>query len=197
MIQHKPVPILIAGPSGVGKSTIINRVAEVFPQLETFKTTTTRPPRHNSDDRYHFVSRDEFNLMIKNNEFLEWAEVHGNLYGAERKVVEDILAQGRYPLPINAVDIVGVRAYKKIFPSLLAIFIAYDSLDELPDRIRRTRPETTEEEIAKRMESAHKEMSVINEFDYVVYNHEGKIDEATNEVVRIITETLDLQPINR
>lgn len=192
--MNTPVPILIVGPSGVGKSTIIEQIDALFPQLERFKTTTTRAPRHTADDRYHFVSRDEFEQMVGRDEFLEWTETHGNLYGTERRVIQDILDRGKYPFPSNAIDIKGVEAYRQAFPNLLAIFIAYDSLDQLPDRIRKTRPETTEEEITKRMATAKQEMASIDHFDHVVYNHEGKVDQATCEVAAIITTTLHLKP---
>ena len=192
--MSSPVPILIVGPSGVGKSTIIERIAAAFPQVERFKTTTTREPRHTGDNRYHFVSRDEFEQIVSRDEFLEWTETHGNLYGTERKALMDILDQGKYPLPSNAIDIKGVEAYKKAFPNLLSIFIAYDSLEQLPERIRKTRPETTEAEIDKRMTTAKEEMSAADHFDHIIYNHEGKIDQAISEVAAIITDKLGLKP---
>ncbi len=183
-----PVPILIVGPSGVGKSTIIAEIARRYPQLEPFKTTTTRPPRDAADTRYHFVTRQEFERMRDAGEFLEWTETHGNLYGTERKLVDDILARGKYPFPSNAIDVKGVRAYEAAFPGVLSIFIAYDSLDELPARIRRTRPEATEEEITRRLETAKQEMADISHYQHVVYNHEGKVEQAENEVARIIEQ---------
>jgi guanylate kinase len=189
-----PVPILIVGPSGVGKSTIIERIALMFPQVERFKTTTTREPRHASDNRYHFVSRDEFKQMVSRDEFLEWTETHGNLYGTERRVLSAILDQGKYPLPSNAIDIKGVEAYKKAFPNLLAIFIAYDSLEKLPERIRKTRPETSEVEIERRLTTAQEEMAATKHFDHIVHNHEGLFDQAVAEVATIITDSLDLKP---
>ncbi|MEK7184381.1 MAG: guanylate kinase [Patescibacteria group bacterium] len=188
--MNAPVPILIVGPSGVGKSTIIDRIAAIFPQLERLKTTTTRAPRHTCDDRYHFVNRDQFEQMIKHDDFLEWTETHGNLYGTERAVLNDILGRDKYPLPNNAIDIKGVEAYKRAFPDLVAIFIAYDSLEQLPDRIRRTRPGTSEEEIARRMATAKAEMAAINQFDHVVFNHEGSVDQAVSDVAAILTATL-------
>ena len=194
MSLRNPIPIIIVGPSGVGKSTIIERIAALFPQVETFKTTTTRAPRHSADNRYHFVSREEFEQMIKDNEFLEWTETHGNLYGTERKIIDDIIDRGKFPLPSNAIDVVGVEAYKKKFPDLLAIFIAYDSLEELPRRIRRTRPEASEDEINKRLATAKEEMSAVTHFEYVVRNHEGKIDESVAAVANIIVKALKLQP---
>lgn len=188
------VPVLIVGPSGVGKSTIIERIAEQFPQLERFKTTTTRAPRNDADTRYHFVSPEEFRAMAHQGEFLEWTEIHGNLYGTERRVLTDILKKGQFPFPSNAIDIQGVTAYRHSFPDLLTIFIAYDSLDQLPERIRTTRPEATEEEIERRLETAQREMAVISHFDHVVYNHEGKIDQAVSEVAAIICDKLGLKP---
>lgn len=183
-----PVPILIVGPSGVGKSTIIGEIAKRYSQLEPFKTTTTRPPRHEADDRYHFVSREEFERMRNEGAFLEWTETHGNLYGTERQLIDDILARDKFPFPSNAIDVKGVRAYEQAFPGVLSIFIAYDSLDELPGRIRRTRPEATEEEISRRLETARHEMADMNHYQHVVYNHEGKIDQAVQEVARIIEQ---------
>ncbi len=181
-----PVPILIVGPSGVGKSTIIGEIAKRYPQLERFQTTTTRPPRDAHDTRYHFVSRDEFERMIADGAFLEWTAVHGNLYGTERSRIEAILERGKYPFPSNAIDVKGVRAYEREFPGVLAIFIAYDSLAELPARIRRTRPEASEDEIARRLATANEEMAEMGHYRHVVHNHEGKLDQAVDEVARII-----------
>ncbi|MBI2590053.1 guanylate kinase [Candidatus Berkelbacteria bacterium] len=193
--MHAPVPILIAGPSGVGKSTIIQAIVDRFPQLALYKTTTTRDRRSSVDDKYYFVSENEFKSLIEAGRMLEWAKVHGHYYGAQKKHIQEILDHGKFPLPENAVDVQGVRTYRKVFPGLLAIFVAFESLEELPKRIRKTRPEATEEEISTRLASAQREMAAIIEYRHVVINHEGKLDKAIQEVAGIIKKILGITPI--
>jgi len=183
-------PILIAGPSGVGKSTIIKDIRKRFPQIEGYKTTTTREPRPGQDDTYHFVSPAEFQRMIAAGEMLEWAKVHNNYYGAQKQHVQKILDQGKYPIPLNAVDVQGIRAYRRMFPNLLDIFITFESLEELPERIRTTRPNASEEEIATRMASAQEELAAILEYEHVVVNKNGELQETIDKVAGIITAAI-------
>ncbi len=185
--MNQPFPILIAGPSGVGKSTIIKAVLERFRELRPFKTTTTRPPRAGGEDRYHFVSPEEFEQLIAEGKMLEWAKVHGNYYGAQKAHVQEILDQGKFPMPVNAVDVQGVRTYKKLFPNALTIFVTYESLEELPKRIRTTRPEATETEIATRLMSAQQEMAAAGEYEHIIVNREGHLQQTVEEVAGIIS----------
>lgn len=189
-----PVPILIVGPSGVGKNTIIDRVVPKFAELEFYKTTTSRQQRSPSEDKYHFVDEAEFRRLIETGEMIEWAEVHGNRYGAQRQHIQAVLERGHYPVPVNAIDPVkGVPVYRQLFPGLLAIFIRYESLDELEQRLRRTRPDTSEAEITTRLTTARAEMATLDQYEHVVINREGKLDEAVAEVAQIIARQLGLQ----
>ncbi len=187
----QPVPVLIVGPSGVGKNAIIDRILPMFPDLETFKTTTSRPARP-GETKYHFVSRTDFEQLIDSGAFLEWEETHENLYGTQKRHIQEVLESDHYPVPQSAVDVRGVQSYKKVYPGTLAIFLTFESLDDLPGRLRRSRPEATDEEIATRLETAQREMSTVDQFDHVVVNKEGKLDETVSEVAKIIEQELDL-----
>lgn len=191
-ISTKPVPILIVGPSGVGKNAVIERLLTLFPDLESYLTTTSRAPRP-SEDKYHFVSHEQFQAMIENREMLEWAETHGNLYGVQRAHIQSVLDRGRYPMARNGIDVKGVPTYQRLFPGTLAIFLTFESLDQLADRIRKTRPETSEEEIATRLETAKQEMEAVGQFAHVVVNREGRLDETVEEVSEIIERELRLE----
>lgn len=186
----KPVPIIIAGPSGVGKSTIIKAIAAQIKEIETYKTITTRQPRASEEDRYIFVDANNFHELIKKGALIEWAEVHGNFYGAAKKDVLEIIDRGNFPMPVNAVDVQGVATYKKIFPGLVSIFISYGSLSELPARIRATRPDATDEDVQTRLISAQKEMEAARNFDYVVENPEERLDETIEKVRNIIVKKI-------
>ena len=186
----KPFPVIIAGPSGVGKSTIIRSIITEIPELKPFKTITTRPRRSNQEYRYSFINVDQFQGLIEKGELIEWAEVHGNFYGGLKKDVLEILNLGKFPIPINAVDVQGVKTYRQAFPNLLSIFISYGSLDELPDRIRATRPDATEEDIRTRMISAQKEMEAAKDFDFVVANPEGQLKQTLAKVRDIIKKRI-------
>lgn len=191
--MSKPVPILIVGPSGVGKNAIIDRIVPMFAELDFFKTTTSRPKRTPTEDKYHFVSREEFMRLVQSGQMLEWAENHGNLYGAQRRHVQELLDAGKYPVPMSAVDAVkGVPAYTRLFPGTLTIFIRYESLDQLANRLVGTRPEITPEEVQVRLTTAKEEMAVIDQFKHVVTNRQGQLPKTIEEVAQIIEHELGL-----
>lgn len=187
-----PVPILIVGPSGVGKNAVIERLLTLFSNLEPYLTTTSRAPRP-GEDKYHFVSREQFQWMIERGEILEWAETHGNLYGVQQIHIQSVLDRGKFPIARNGIDVKGVPVYQQLFPGTLAIFLTFESLDQLAERIRTTRPETTEEEIATRLETARQEMEAVGHFEHVVVNREGRLDETVEEVSKIIEAKLGLR----
>lgn len=191
----KPVPILIVGPSGVGKNAIIDRIVPMFPALEFYKTTTSRPRRTPTEDKYHYVTAEEFTQLIEAGAFLEWEEFHHHRYGTQRRHIQEVLDRDHYPVPLSAVDVRGVVSYKRAFPGTLAIFIAYESLEVLPERIRRTRPMMTEQDIEERLAIAKREMKQKDVCDTVVINREGRLNDAVEAVATIIERKLGLRRV--
>lgn len=168
------MPILVvAGPSGVGKSTVIEKLIQDFPNKFGFSIShTTRPPRGTEMDgvAYHFVTRELMEKSISNGEFIENAEVHGNLYGTSYAAVNAITEQGK--CCILDVDVQGVRQIRNTKLNLVAVFIAPPSVEILEKRLRERKTET-EENIRKRVANAKGEMQFMNDkslFDHVVVN---------------------------
>jgi len=154
-----PAPLVLAGPSGVGKSTLINMLMEYYPDNFGFSVShTTRMPRPGEVNgvHYHFVSREEMESGIEAGDFVEWAEVHGNLYGTSFSSVTNLQAKGK--VCILDIDIQGVQTIKK--KSMLRyhyVFIAPPSMDELEKRLR-DRSTESEEQITKRLKNAKGEI---------------------------------------
>lgn len=187
----KPIPIILSGPSGVGKNTIARALLKQFPQIRKIKTITTRPKRGDHDNDYVFVSDKEFRDMIDNQEFWEWTQVHGNLYGSRKSDIQTIIRQHKYPLLL--IDVTGAAIYRQNFHSVLDIFIQYESLSELPERLRKTRPDITESEIVRRLATAKQEMKEKKRFKYVVKNKKGKFNKTIDQIINIIKHKLKLK----
>jgi guanylate kinase len=161
-------PVVISGPSGVGKTTLIDRMLERDPLLRESISTTTRTPREGevSGSDYFFVARDVFEQM-KSRELVEWAEVHGELYGTPRRFVEQELEGGR-DVVLN-IDIQGGDSVKKAFPDAVMVFIFPPSFETLEKRIR-TRGGVDEADLARRVETAREELTASNRYTYHVIN---------------------------
>lgn len=161
--------IVLTGPSGVGKGTLLRIILQRHPELYLSISATTRQPRPGEIDgqHYYFVSRDKFNQMIAEDEFLEWAEYAGNYYGTPRGAVERQIQLGQSV--ILEIELVGARKIHKTFPSALRIFIMPPSLAELENRMR-GRGQDSEEAIAKRLSRAKAEIEAANEFDIQIVN---------------------------
>jgi guanylate kinase len=182
----KPLLIVLSGPSGAGKDTILSRMKRSGYPLEFITTTTTRPQRtkeKNSVD-YHFVPVESFEKMIKNKELLEWANVYGNWYGVPKEPVKRALDKGRDA--IVKVDIQGAVTIKKILPQAVFIFIAPPSLGELERRLSQRQTESPSD-LTLRLKTAREEMKKLPLFDYIVVSRQGKIDLAAAEIEAIIT----------
>lgn len=163
---------VIAGPTAVGKGTVVKHILQNYPNVHLSVSATTRAPRPGEEEgkSYYFVSHEEFDRMIANGEMLEYAIVHGaNKYGTPRKPVEAALARGEKV--ILEIDLQGARQVKKAMPEANLIFIAPPSMDELVRRLQ-GRGTETEAEQAKRLETAAVEMTAQAEFDHVVINDE-------------------------
>lgn len=169
----KVPPLVIAGPSGVGKGTFITRLMKDFPDNFGFSVShTTRGPRHGEVDgvHYHFIDRASMEQAIDRGEFIENAEVHGNLYGTSLESVQRIANQGK--CCILDVDVQGVQQIRNSPLKPVAIFIAPPSIEALEQRLR-DRGTETEEKIQLRLGNARGEMQFMNNkslFDFVVIN---------------------------
>ena len=163
--------IIITGPSGAGKGTLVSLLVQRHPQVKISISATTRPPRigERSGVDYYFLSRQDFDAAIAEEELLEWTQYAGNYYGTPKdRVVEEIQA-GNYV--ILEIELAGARAIAKIFPEARRIFILPPSIEELEQRIR-TRGKNSEESIAKRLEIAKQEIAASNEFDFEIVNRD-------------------------
>ena len=162
---------VIAAPSGAGKTSLLQALMRHRPALSFSVSCTTRAPRpHERDGRdYHFISRGEFERLIAAGEFIEHADVFGNLYGTRRAVVESALAEGRDL--ILEIDWQGARQVRERLPEAIQIFILPPSRAELEARLRR-RGTDSPDVIARRLAESTSEMSHWREFDHVVVNRE-------------------------
>ncbi|TCK02497.1 guanylate kinase [Phorcysia thermohydrogeniphila] len=169
MGKQKGLLIVISAPSGTGKTTLCHMLLEEFPNMEFSISYTTRKPRPgelNGRD-YFFVDRETFERMIEEGDFLEWAEVYGNLYGTSKSQVLKALEEGKDIL--LDIDTQGALQVKKNFPEAVLIFILPPSLKELERRLRK-RGTDDEETIKKRLRIAREEIGKALEYDYIVVN---------------------------
>lgn len=175
---------MLAGPTAVGKGTLVHRLRERNPQVWFSISATTRAPRPGEVDgvHYHFVSNEEFSRMTQAGELLEWATVHGtHRYGTPRGPVEQQLAAG---IPaILEIDLQGARQLRTTMPQALQVFIEPPSLDELIRRLE-GRGTETDAERAVRLETAQVEMAAAPEFDVRIVNDD--IDRAVAELERVV-----------
>jgi guanylate kinase len=175
--------IIVSAPSGAGKTTLVAGALGRDNQVRPSISFTSRRPRAGEEegDHYHFVSRAEFESMIANGDFLEWAEVHGNLYGTSRRAVEEIRSSS-YDV-ILTIDIQGAAQARKLFPDAISVFIMPPSFDALTRRLE-SRGTDTPSDRRLRLDSALNEMEQYVNFDYVVINDD--LNRAIDELVAII-----------
>jgi guanylate kinase len=171
-MKHKGKLIVIVAPSGTGKSTLIKRLKSEITSLTESVSFTTRPMRPGEvhGKSYYFIGKDEFQKMINNNEFLEWANVHGNFYGTSKKFVEESLEAGAHLL--FDLDVQGTDSIKSYFKDRAkAIFIAPPSVEELEKRLRNRGTENTQV-INVRLLNAQNELLRKHDYDFLVFNED-------------------------
>lgn len=181
--MKEPLLIVIAAPSGGGKSTVLNRVFAEEQGLLFSISHTTRPPRKGEEDgrEYFFVSPERFRALVEQGAFLEWAEVHGNLYGTSRGELDRARALGR-DLVLD-IDVQGAEQVVKSHPWALTIFLRPPTLEVLKARLQ-GRGTDSAESLAVRIRNAKIELARAGEFQHVVVNED--LDTAVNEVKAII-----------
>ena len=186
--KRDPLLIVLSAPSGSGKTTIVDRIITSLVGIQRSVSYTTREPREgekNGED-YVFVSKEEFERMKENDEFLEWEENFTNYYGTGRKQVEDMLADGLDV--ILSIDVKGARTAKKEFPESISVFIMPPSIEELENRLRRRKTEV-ESQVALRLRESKQEVAASDEYDFLVVNN--KLDQAVEEVKQLIEKERD------
>jgi len=185
-LVHGPgLLFIVSGPSGAGKDTLVDALRARMPRLRYSVSATTRVPRpgEKEGDQYFFISRGEFDRRRDAGGFLEWREYNGNLYGTPRDFVERTLAEG-YDLIVKP-EVNGALAIKAAYSEAALIFLLPDKFSNLRERLVARRTETTEE-IARRLEIAHREVQYIREFDYIVINEQSRSEEAVRDLEALL-----------
>jgi len=184
---QKPTPLLIviSGPSGVGKDSVMQRMQERGLPFHFVVTATTRPKRPNEHHGmdYFFISKDEFARMIEENELIEYAIVYGDYKGIPKAQVREALASGKDV--VMRVDVQGAESVRKLAPEALLIFITTESEEELEHRLRNRKTESSDS-LALRIATARKELQRLGDFDYVIVNRDFHLDETVDKVRAII-----------
>ena len=182
----RPVLVVISGPSGVGKDATLQLMKENRYPFYFVVTATTRPRRASEVDGvdYHFVSVGDFAEMIELGELLEYAVVYGDYKGIPKQHVRAALNSGMDV--IMRIDVQGAATLRVLVPNAISIFITAESEDELVRRLRERKTES-EDDLKMRIVTARKELERANEFDYIVVNREGKLQETVDKVMAIIT----------
>ena len=186
----KELLIIVSAPSGAGKTTIVKKLLNAFPNLKFSISACSRPKRNNETDTvdYYFISSDSFKRKIENDEFLEWQEVYkGSFYGTLKSEVERIWAQNN--IVIFDVDVIGGLNIKNIYKDkALSIFIMPPSIELLEERLRK-RSTDSEESIRIRVEKARNEMKYANKFDCIILNDD--IIKATDDTIALVEKFLN------
>ncbi len=180
--------VVLAGPSAVGKSTVVSRLRDDVPNLYFSVSMTTRAPRPGEVDGkdYFFVTADDFQQRIDQGEMLEWADIHGGLQrsGTPAQPVRDALLEGR-PVLVE-VDLIGARNIKRLMPEATTVFLAPPSWEVLVERLT-GRGTETEDVIERRLATARRELEAQGEFDDVVVNDD--VDDAVAQIARILANS--------
>ena len=184
---HNPQPLLIviSGPSGVGKDSVVQAMKARGLPFHFVVTITTRPPRSNEvhGRDYFFVFKEEFAHMIENDELFEYAIVYKDYKGSSKKGVHDALASGQDV--VMRLDVQGAARVRKLAPQAVLIFLTTQNEGELVDRLKNRRTDTPED-LSLRIATAQQELKRAGEFDYVIVNSDGCLDETVDTVSAII-----------
>ena len=182
----KPLLIVLSGLSGVGKDTVLAGLRKSGLPAKISVSATTRERRADEKEgiNYYFVSPAEFQEMIDSDKLLEWATVYGNRYGIPAEPVRLALKNGQDV--IVKIDVQGAATVKKKMPEAVLIFLVTMTLEELEQRLKKRRTETSAE-LELRLKTAIKELDSIPMFDYIVVNREGKVNRTIADIKAIIT----------
>lgn len=196
--SSSPLLVVLSGPSGVGKDTVIKRLRAVLPDLHYAVTATTRAPRPGETDgqSYYFLTQAKYDAMLDRGELLAPAQVHGNWYGAPLQPLRTAFAQGKDVL--LKIDVQGAIAVRRRIPQAVFLFLAPSAPEELVNRLG-SRQTESEEDLARRIRDAEFELAQLPHYDYCVINHEGDLDGTVGDVACVISAErlrISRQPID-
>ena len=184
MPRHRAFPVVLAAPSGAGKTSLARALVERHDELVFSLSATTRlarPGERHGDD-YEFVDEAGFDALVRDDALLEWATVHGRRYGTLRRGVAAALADGH--TVVLDIDVQGARRVRTTLPDAVLVFVLPPSVDEMTRRLR-TRASESDEELATRLRTAQEELEAVADFDYVVVNDD--FEEAMRTIECIIS----------
>ncbi len=183
LIKRRGTLVVVSAPSGAGKTTLCHEVRTLVPDLYYSVSYTTRAPRHGETDGtdFFFVTEGAFTAMRGRDEFAEWAEVHGHLYGTPAKALESALGRGLDVL--LDIDTHGARQLRQRYPEAVSVFIMAPSMAELDARLRE-RNSNSPGDIARRLSRAKEEIAAWRQYDYLIINRDVK--DAVDQLATII-----------
>ena len=183
-LVHRTCPVVLSAPSGAGKTTIAKALVEGSEDVVFSVSATTRPARDHEVDGvdYRFLSEPKFRAMIEADEFVEWAQVHGHLYGTSRKALQEALDDGRFL--ILDIDVQGAMQMRERVPDVVLVFVIPPSADALVERLTERGTEG-EDTVARRIENARGELEQASQFDYIVVNDD--LEQAIDAVRSIVS----------
>jgi len=183
--QHEPLLIVISGPSGVGKDSVVQRMKKNGLPFHFVITATTRPPRtdeqHGID--YFFYSKSDFAEMIEQDELIEYAYVYNDYKGIPKTQVRAALESGKDV--VMRLDVQGASTIKRLYPDVMSIFLTTDTEEELVDRLKSRKTESNDQ-LKLRIATARKELQRVRDFDYVVINRDEQLDQTVAAIKAII-----------
>ena len=196
LVFPNPMLVVVSGPSGVGKSTIVAELVRRHPQAVPIVTATTRQRRPDEIDKvhYHFLSADQFDALRDAGGLLEHANVHGNWYGTPIGQVRGILAAGRDAIAVP--DPQGARSIRALVPDALLIFVMPPSFEDLTERLK-GRGSEDPESFERRRRDAERWMADAGDYDHVIVNETGHPEEAAERIWEIIQAEARREPPRR
>jgi len=183
--EIKGLLVVLSGPSGAGKDTVIKILRSRHAMLHYTVTVTTRKPREGEIDweNYHFVSREEFEDMLSHDEFLEWVEYNGNYYGTPKSQIHRALKEGK--IVVLKIEVQGAKRIKKLIPDAIFVFITTPSREELVERLKGRQTDLLEEQ-KKRLAIAEEELQQVYNYDYLIINHNDQAIVSSEKVWSIM-----------
>ncbi len=184
-MSKKGFLIVISGPSGGGKGTVVKRLREMMPELALSVSATTRPPRAGEEDgrEYYFMDRDAFEEMVAREEILEYTSYCGNYYGTPKKEAQRITSSGKNM--ILEIEVEGAAQIKKLYPDAVSIMLIPPTIEEMRERLLGRGTESIET-VEKRLARAAEEIKLAPEYDYIVINERDGIDACAARICEII-----------